>query len=61
VVNVITSTMSGSQLQFRIRNLDRIGWDGASPLRFRQATQSGQPGTPSQGFPDQTEIFTGIP
>ncbi len=50
-----------SSLQFRIGNLTRLGWDGQSPIRFQQSTQSGVPGTPSQGFPDETQVFTGQP
>jgi hypothetical protein len=60
-VDVVSSTPAGSQLSFRIRNLDNLGWDEVSPLRFRQSTQTGEPGAPNQGFPDETSIFTGTP
>jgi len=50
-----------SQLQFRIRNLGRIGWDGTSDIEFQESTHSGVPGTPSQGFPDHTAVFVGSP
>jgi hypothetical protein len=50
-----------SQLQFRIRNLSRLGWNGVSSIQFQQSTQSGVSGTPGQGFPDETAVFTGVP
>ena len=50
-----------SQLQFRIRNLSRLGWNGVSNILFQQSTQSGVSGAPGQGFPDETAVFTGVP
>jgi hypothetical protein len=49
-----------TQLQFRIGNLDNLGWQG-EPIDFKQRTQSGVPGSPSQGIPDVTVTFTGTP
>jgi hypothetical protein len=62
-VDVVRSTPSGSQLRFRVRNLENLGWNGQAPLRFREHTQ-GQT-TVGKGqvihFMDETAIFTGTP
>jgi hypothetical protein len=58
----VQSSLPGEpgHLQFRISNLDNLGWEG-EPIDFIQRTQSGVPGNPSQGIPDVTATFTGTP
>jgi hypothetical protein len=50
-----------TKLEFRISRLSQLGWNGTSPIQFKESTQSGVPGTPNQGFPDETSTFTGTP
>ena len=63
-VAAITSTTGDDIVGVRFivsrTDLARLGWSGG-PLQFQLATQSGVPGEPNEGIPDETIVFTGVP
>jgi len=48
----------GKTITFQV-DLAPLGWNGVTPLLFKLSTQGGIPGSPNEGFPDETQVFTG--